>query len=459
MPLLPFVINGVFLQKIYLFWYFSAKTEKGFQPFMKYILHYTQAVLLLLLLTMSIPQAMAQKSGNKPFTVVIDAGHGGVDPGALGRKSQEKKINYSVSKRIGEMINAKYPEVKVIYTRTSDVKIPLAQRADIANKANANLFISIHSNASKNRNANGCQTFTLGAGSDAEAKAAAMYENEVILSEDNFEETYKGFDPRSSESYIIFELMRSHDMEMSVKLAEMVQKGMVKNTSLNDRGVSSAGFLVLHRTVMPSILVELGFITNSKDENLIASKEGQEKLAKGIFNGFSEYYELYAKGKENRKSAETPKGAPKTTVTPKSSAKKADTAPKTSVAPKTSAAQKNSAAPKTTVAPKNNAVQNTTVTTRTSVKKGGRPVFKIQIMTVSGKLKSNDERFKGLKVDCYNENGVYKYTYGASEDYNEILRLKKEISGKFGDAFIVAFLNGEKINTTKAIEMFKKQTK
>ena len=360
---------------------------------------------------------MAQKSGKKPFTVVIDAGHGGVDPGALGRKSKEKDINFKVSNRVGQLIKEAFPEVKIIYTRTTDVKIPLAKRADIANKANANLFISIHSNASSNRNANGCQTFTLGAGSDAEAKAAAMYENEVILSEDNFEETYKGFDPRSSESYIIFELMRSHDMEQSVKLAEMVQRGMVKSTALNDRGVSSAGFLVLHRTVMPSILVELGFISNSKDENLIASKEGQEKLAKGIFNGFSEYYRLYGKGKETKKANDAP--------TPKPAEKRG-----------------NSDTPK-----KENAA------------KDDRPVFKIQIMASESQLKSNDKRFKGLNADYYKENGVYKYTYGESEDYNEILKLKKQIADKFKDAFVIAFLNGKKTDTRQAIEMYKNQTK
>ena len=379
---------------------------------MRYIFSHIKSLIFLLLLLMAVP-AMAQKSGKKPFTVVIDAGHGGVDPGALGKKSQEKNINFKVSNRLGQLIKEAYPEVKIIYTRTTDVKIPLARRADIANKANANLFISIHSNASKNRNANGCQTFTLGAGSDAEAKAAAMYENEVILSEENFEETYKGFDPRSSESYIIFELMRSHDMEQSVKLAEMVQNGMLDKTSLTDRGVSSAGFLVLHRTVMPSILVELGFISNSKDENLISSKEGQEKLAKGIFNGFAEYYELYGKSKENKAGNKENS----------SSGKKSEDAPK-----------------KTASAPAS-----------------GKPVFKIQIMVTDSKLKSNDKRLKGLDADYYTENGVYKYTYGESEDYNEILKIKKQISDKFKDAFIIAFLNGEKINTGKAIEMFKKQ--
>lgn len=395
-----FVIIAVFLQKFY-------------QRPMKHLLHNIKASFLLLLLIAITLPVMAQKSGSKTFTVVIDAGHGGVDPGALGRKSKEKDINFKVSNLLGDMIKEAYPEVKVIYTRTTDVKIPLARRADIANKANANLFISIHSNASKNRNANGCQTFTLGAGSDAEAKAAAMYENEVILSEENFEETYKGFDPRSSESYIIFELMRSHDMEQSVKLAEMVQNGMLDKTSLTDRGVSSAGFLVLHRTVMPSILVELGFISNSKDEALIASKEGQEKLAKGIFNGFAEYYELYGKSKENKAGNKENKAGNK----------KSEDAPK-----------------------------KTASTTGSD-----KPVFKIQIMVTDSKLKSNDKRLKGLDADYYTEKGVYKYTYGESEDYNEIAKIKKQISDKFKDAFIIAFLNGEKINTGKAIEMFKKQ--
>ena len=409
------MINAVILQRFPHSGVFLQTPRKASQT-MNHTIHRAKTILFFLLLLIAAP-TMAQKSGKKPFTVVIDAGHGGVDPGALGRKSKEKDINFKVSNRVGQLIKEAFPEVKIIYTRTTDVKIPLAKRADIANKANANLFISIHSNASSNRNANGCQTFTLGAGSDAEAKAAAMYENEVILSEDNFEETYKGFDPRSSESYIIFELMRSHDMEQSVKLAEMVQRGMVKGTALNDRGVSSAGFLVLHRTVMPSILVELGFISNSKDENLIASKEGQEKLAKGIFNGFSEYYRLYGKGKETKKANDAP--------TPKPAEKRG-----------------NSDTPK-----KENAA------------KGDRPVFKIQIMASESQLKSNDSRLKGLKADCYKENGVYKYTYGESEDYNEILKLKKQISDKFKDAFVIAFLNGKKTDTRKAIETYKNQTK
>ena len=271
-----------------------------------------RSALTILLLLVAFGGAFAQKKqkkSEKPFTLVIDPGHGGVDPGALGKSAKEKDINLKVSKLFAEMVEEEYPEVKIIFTRTTDVQIPLVKRANIANDANADLFISIHSNASKSRSAKGCETFTLGAGSSAEAKAAAMYENEVILSEDNFEEIYKGFDPRSSESYIIFELMRGQDMERSAELAQMVQKGMVKNSKLFNRGVSSAGFLVLHRTVMPKILVELGFISNREEEKFIASKEGQRKLAKGIFEGFKEYYTLY--GKQQSSTSKSTKKADK----------------------------------------------------------------------------------------------------------------------------------------------------
>ena len=373
---------------------------------------FTRLAIPILFLLLSVPQAVAQKKGKeKPFTVVIDPGHGGVDPGALGRKSKEKDINMNVSKLLASMIDDKYPEVKVIFTRTTDVKIPLVQRADIANKANADLFISIHSNASKSKTANGCETFTLGAGSSVEAKAAAMYENEVILSEDNFEEIYKGFDPRSSESYIIFELIRNPDMELSAEIAQMVQVGMVKESKLTNRGVSSAGFLVLHRTVMPSILVELGFITNSKDENLIASKEGQKKLAKGIFEGFSKYYEIYGQKKE--KSNNKP-------------------------VVKTNESKTNTAVPQKEVSM-------------------DKPVFKLQIFASSSKLAPGDKRFKGEKAQYYTENGVYKYTIGESNSYEEIQQIKKNLSEKFKEAFVVAFLNGKKINTQEAVKISQKQ--
>ena len=372
--------------------------------------------------------AYPQKGKKKQFTVVIDPGHGGVDPGALGRKAKEKDVNMSVSRLLADMIKDEYPEVKVIFTRTTDVKIPLVKRANIANDANADLFISIHSNANKSRAAHGCETFTLGAGSSAEAKKAAMYENEVILSEDNFEELYKGFDPRSSESYIIFELIRSHDMELSAELAQMVQKGMVKRSNLHNRGVSSAGFLVLHRTVMPSILVELGFITNSNDESLLAAKDGQKKLAKGIFDGFAEFYRIYGKGEK------------KATATKRA---EAEPIPAENVLNETA----NETAEKSGNEEKKAETK--------PAKSSGLPVFKVQILVSDSKLKKGDSKLKGLSANYYVEKGMYKYTYGESEDYNKIVKTRQEVAKKFKDAFIVAFIDGKKVNTQEAIRIFK----
>lgn len=385
--------------------------------------------ILLLLLAFVISgtaDADAQKKGKEQFVLVIDPGHGGKDPGAIGRKGyKEKTINLNVSKAVGEMINDKYPEVKIIYTRSKDVYIPLMQRANIANRAKADLFISIHTNASKSRQAHGCETFTLGAGSNAEAKAAAKYENEVILQEENFEQVYNGFDPRSSESYIIFELLRSHDMEKSVSCAEHIQKRMVTRSRLTNRGVSSAGFLVLHQTAMPSILVELGFISNPTEEKFLVSNNGQKALAKGIFEGFSSYYEEYKKTKLDNNTGKTAKRATNENVAPK--------AEKETVIP----------SPQATVGHDDNSSHNEA------------PIFKVQILASSAKLKSNDKRLKGVKADYYREGGTYKYTCGASTDYNAIAAKRKELAKKFKEAFVVAFKNGKRIDTNKAIKEFK----
>lgn len=386
--------------------------------------------ILLLLFAFAIlgtADADAQKKGKEQFVLVIDPGHGGKDPGAIGRRgNKEKVINLNVSKAVGEMIKDKYPEVKIIYTRSKDVYIPLMQRANIANRAKADLFISIHTNASKSRQARGCETFTLGAGSNAEAKAAAKYENEVILQEENFEQVYNGFDPRSSESYIIFELLRSHDMEKSVSCAEHIQRKMVTRSKLTNRGVSSAGFLVLHQTAMPSILVELGFISNPTEEKFLVSSSGQKALAKGIFEGFAGYYEDYKKTKLDNSDRKPVKRETVENVAPKAEDKTA-----TGIEPATA----------------------------TSPAYEGddddAPIFKVQILTSSAKLKSNDRRLKGVKADYYREGGVYKYTCGASTDYNAIAAKRRELAKKFKEAFVVAFKNGKRMDTNKAIKEFK----
>lgn len=370
------------------------------------------------------------RDGKSAFTLVIDAGHGGNDPGAVGRKAKEKTINLNVALALGKMINNAFPEVNVIYTRKTDKRVSLMDRAAIANRAKADLFISIHTNASKSRKARGCETFTLGSGSSAEAKKAAMYENEAILLEDNFQETYKGFDPRSTESYIIFELIRSHDMEKSIHCAEAIQKKMVGRSKLPNRGVSNAGFLVLHQTAMPSILVELGFITNSTEEAFLSSSSGQQALTKGIFEGFSAYYKQYGAVKTSSAKPQKPATTATATAKPKQTA--------------TTAAK-----PKQTTAPAAKAAQNTAGTSA--------PVFKIQILTSDKQLAAKDKRLKGLKAEYYKEKGLYKYTHGSSENYNEILALRKKIAPQFKEAFIIAFRDGVKIDTQEAIKEFKQK--
>ena len=384
---------------------------------MKYI-NYILVLLLLLMPASVTVFAGPARDGKSAFTLVIDAGHGGNDPGAVGRKAKEKTINLNVALALGKMINNAFPEVNVIYTRKTDKRVSLMDRAAIANRAKADLFISIHTNASKSRKARGCETFTLGSGSSAEAKKAAMYENEAILLEDNFQETYKGFDPRSTESYIIFELIRSHDMEKSIHCAEAIQKKMVGRSKLLNRGVSNAGFLVLHQTAMPSILVELGFITNSTEEAFLSSSSGQQALTKGIFEGFSSYYKQY------------------------------------SAAVGTSSAKPKKA---TATAPAAKPTQTTVAKPAQKTTGSSAPVFKIQILTSDKQLAAKDKRLKGLRAEYYKEKGLYKYTHGSSENYNEIVALRKKIAPKFKEAFIIAFRDGVRIDTQEAIKEFKQK--
>ena len=224
------------------------------------------------------------------YTVVIDAGHGGKDSGAVGKVAKEKNINLAVALKLGELIEANCPDVKVIYTRKTDVFVELHQRARIANKAKADLFISVHTNAMPNKIIRrGTETYTLGMHRAADNLAVAKRENSVITLESNYEQRYEGFDPNSSESYIIFELMQDKNMESSVKLAGLIQKQFRTTAGRVDKGVHQAGFLVLRATSMPSVLVELGYINNPSDVTYLTSTAGVNALAKSIYNAFVAY--------------------------------------------------------------------------------------------------------------------------------------------------------------------------
>ena len=242
------------------------------------------------------------------FVIAIDAGHGGKDSGAqsANQKVNEKDIALSVALRTGEIIRKRHPEVKVVYTRKTDVYVTLNGRADIANKAKADLFVSIHCNAAESRKAYGAEVFVLGSEENrTEANLnAAKLENSVILLEKDYKKHYQGYDPNSPESSIIFEYLQNEFLKESIEVAQGVQTQLHSTAKRYNRGVHQAGFLVLHATAMPSILVELGFISNAEEEKYLTSSTGKEKLSTSIANGFDKYYDNLKKSTSKSATSE-----------------------------------------------------------------------------------------------------------------------------------------------------------
>lgn len=383
------------------------------------------------------------------FTVVIDAGHGGHDPGAIGKISKEKNINLNVALKLGNLIKKNCDDVKLVYTRTKDVFIPLDRRAEIANNAKADLFISIHTNAlANNRTAKGASTWTLGlAKSDANLEVAKR-ENSVILYESDYQTRYAGFNPNSAESYIIFEFMQDKYMEQSVHLASLVQKQFRHTCNRVDRGVHQAGFLVLKASAMPSILVELGFISTPEEERYLNSENGTNTLAKGIYNAFLNY---------KREHELRLTGSSKTIIPTEQEETENDP-----VIAQTDNDSENAVLTEELLdETKPRTIESKSITrpiVSESTTNDSEITFKVQILTSSKPLSKNDKQLKGLKgVDYYKEKGIYKYTYGASTDYNKVLRTRRTITPQFKDAFIIAFRNGEKMNINEAIAEFKKR--
>ena len=346
------------------------------------------------------------------FVLVIDPGHGGKETGAIGRKGKEKDINLSVAKLLGQYIANEHPDVKIIYTRTQDKAIGLDERANIANKANANLFISIHANSVRGASqVSGAEVFTFGVTRIEENLEVAKKENSVILYEENYEQKYEGFDPNSSESYIIFELMVNIYSEQSINFASMVQRELVKTSNRKDRGVKQAGFLVLRKSSMPSILIELDFISNRTAENYMLSQAGQRSLAQAICNAFTEYKKEFDR-MDKRPAIEN------STVEQAQSQVIPDNEPQLQVSEKP-------------VVPKKSA-------------SSGR-IYKIQILASAKKLPDKSPELKGYKADYFIEGKFYKYTYGESQDWDEINNLRKKIVKDFKEAFIITFENGVKV--------------
>lgn len=401
--------------------------------------------LLLALMCMLVVTAFA---ANKRFTLVIDPGHGGHDAGARGAISMEKNINLTVALRFGKYVEQNMPEVRVIYTRKQDVFIPLHERANIANRANADLFISVHTNAlPAGKVARGFETYTLGMHRAKDNLDVAMRENSVISMEKGFEQTYEGFDPKSSESYIIFEFIQGKNMERSVELARMIQRSVCDSGCRPDKGVHQAGFLVLRETSMPSCLIELGFITTPDEERLLNDKAKVDDIAKGIYEAFAKYKNKYDRSVSvpyraaNRQESTLPK------IVPDSYKEEAENrrVKKQEPVRRTRAAKTDDSDRKAD-----------TVASQSRNAPKDAPVFKLQIFVGNRNLRKGDAHFKGeTDFDSFQEGNLVKYTLGASTNYNEIYRLRKEKMEKFPEAFIIAFKNGEKYDVNQAIREFK----
>lgn len=392
---------------------------------------------------------MTSLAANKRFTLVIDPGHGGHDAGALGAISKEKNINLAVALRFGKYVEQNLPEVRVIYTRKTDVFIPLNERANIANRANADLFISVHTNAlPAGKVARGFETYTLGMHRAKDNLDVAMRENSVISMEKDYQQRYQGFDPRSSESYIIFEFIQGKNMERSVELARMIQRGVCDGANRPDKGVHQAGFLVLRETSMPGCLIELGFITTPDEERLLNNDSRVDDIARGIYEAFAKYKNKYDRSVSVPYRAKDSEEVNIPKIVPDQ-----EPAPKTRVVTRGKQPKREEATPEQ---PKREVKKQEPKKEVKKAEVADAPVFKLQIFVGSRNLRKGDAHFKGeTDYDSFQEGNLVKYTLGASTNYNEIYRLRKEKLDKFPEAFIIAFKNGQKYDVNQAIREFK----
>lgn len=392
----------------------------------------------------------------RQFTLVIDAGHGGHDAGAKGSFSYEKNINLKMALAFGRYVEKNCPDVKVIYTRKTDVFVPLHKRADIANKNRADVFISIHTNALPGgRIARGMETYTMGMRRSNEKLSAAQRENAVITYESDYKERYEGYDPNSPESAIMFEFIHDKNMAKSVELAKHVQKSVCSTANRPDKGVKQDVFLVLRETSMPACLIELGFITTPDEERLLNDDASIDNIARGIYSAFAKYKN------DNYSGVNVPLVAPQKsdevslpTLIPQDDTDKqknrnaARNSETTASKPQSAPSQPRRAATKTVNAPAGTSKADD----------DDAPVFKVQIMANATKEAKNSPRFKGYDgIDMYEEGGMYKYTIGASTNYNAINRLRASLATEFPGCFVVAFRNGSKMNITEAIRIFKQR--
>lgn len=374
----------------------------------------------------------AQKDG-KTFKVVIDAGHGGKDPGCLGTYSREKDVALDVALKTGKLISENCPNVKVIYTRSTDVFVELYNRAKIANNHHADLFISFHCNANDNHSAHGVETYVMGLSKSEKNLAVARAENSAMLKEEGYKENYAGFNPDSPESAVMFSLYSSAYLNNSILLADKVQKNLVGVTHLLDRGVKQAPYWVLWSVSMPSILIEMGFLSNPTEEKFLTDEQHKKEIADAIYRGFAAYYTQMTgdrvsipepqKQESKNDKPETKNDNNADNPVDNQSDKKAD--------------DETAKIANTPVSP--DAVR-----------------FMVQFMAVPDKIALTDKRFKDIpKVNRYYEGGLWKYTAGSESNLQSAKDILASLKSKYPDAFVIAFKGDQKIPVSEAVKLVK----
>lgn len=378
--------------------------------------------LLFAILILCIPSGYSQAK-DVIRKVVIDAGHGGNDPGAIGAKSKEKDITLKMALLVGKLIKENCPDVEVYYTRTTDVFVPLNGRCKFANNKHADLFISIHCNSTTNKTARGTETYVMGLHKSESNLAVARKENAAMLLESDYQDNYSGFNPNSPESYVIFSLYSSAYLDHSVKLAAKVQNNLVNCTHFPDRKVQQAGFWVLHGVAMPSILIELGFISNPDEEAVLNNKDSQKAMANAIANAFISYKaQIEGTTTEEAQSTEPKEEKDKQEKTKQDSTQTAEPAK-----------------PKEDSKPASTSQDNTSGIH-----------YKIQIYATKDNLSVTDKKFKGLSVSKHKDGDWWKYTVGDERKYSDAQKVQAHVKEIFPDAFMVAYKNGVKIPVSEA---------
>jgi len=371
--------------------------------------------LLLILLNVNLFASKPTRNG-KINLVVIDAGHGGHDPGAIGSKLKEKDVVLALALKLGKLIESNFSDVKVIYTRKTDEFIELYRRAQIANENHADLFISLHCNSAKSKESYGTETWVMGLSKSKSNLEVAKKENAAILLEDNYSKSYDGFNPNSPEANIIFSLFQNAYLDQSLDMAAKVQKHFRSNIKTIDRGVKQEGFLVLYKTTMPAILIENGFVSNIKEEEFLGTDKGKNEIAHSIFDAFKEY-KFKIEGFNNQAQIVTSKIEDE----------------------------------------KNNAIKSIDKSDSVKISNASKKEisFRVQFATSASEKPASSPEFANLKnVKKYFHGNLYKYTVGDEQDINEANKLLIKMQEKgFKDAFLVAFLNGERISPTQAIKL------